>query len=246
MEHFTAVSIFMRIFYICICVLDCNARDVFYSGSWLKSWELALMSIGEKRGWISSPPRSPSGSGISLPTPVPLGFPLPIHPENHGSHVLTVMHWQMGYWDEEGTGLTSLSFSEPTTPAPWKQWLVCKRSLANVCCLNEWPNLDSRVAGPSALRCEKAQRNWGTERNSVKVTSMAVLPATPPAWVYKDCSSGHRRFGRRPLLPHFFSCCSVAQLCLTLYDLMNCGTPGFPDLHHLPEFAHTHVHWVTI
>ena len=38
------------------------------------------------------------------------------------------------------------------------------------------------------------------------------------------------------------SCWSVAQLCLTLYDLMNCGTPGFPDLHHLPEFAHTHVH----
>ena len=67
-------------------------------------------------------------------------------------------------------------------PAPWKQWLVCKRSLVDVCCLNEWPNLDSRVAGPSALRYEKAQCNWGTERNSVKVTSMAVLPATPPAW----------------------------------------------------------------
>ena len=25
---------------------------------------------------------------------------------------------------------------------------------------------------------------------------------------------------------------------------MNCSTPGFPVLHHLPEFAHTHVHWV--
>ena len=29
-----------------------------------------------------------------------------------------------------------------------------------------------------------------------------------------------------------------------LCDPMNCSTPGFPVLHHLPEFAHTHVHWV--
>ena len=35
---------------------------------------------------------------------------------------------------------------------------------------------------------------------------------------------------------------SVAQLCLTLCDPMNCSTPGFPVLHHLPEFACTHVH----
>ena len=26
---------------------------------------------------------------------------------------------------------------------------------------------------------------------------------------------------------------------------MNCSTPGFPVLHHLPEFAQTHVHWVS-
>ena len=25
---------------------------------------------------------------------------------------------------------------------------------------------------------------------------------------------------------------------------MDCSTPGFPVLHHLPEFAQTHVHWV--
>ena len=28
-------------------------------------------------------------------------------------------------------------------------------------------------------------------------------------------------------------CCSVAKLCLTLCDPMNCSTPGFPVLHHL-------------
>ena len=36
----------------------------------------------------------------------------------------------------------------------------------------------------------------------------------------------------------------VVQLlsCVRLCDLMDCGTPGFPVLHHLPEFVKTHVH----
>ena len=29
-------------------------------------------------------------------------------------------------------------------------------------------------------------------------------------------------------------CCPVAQLCPTLCDPMDCSTPGFPVLHHLP------------
>ena len=40
-------------------------------------------------------------------------------------------------------------------------------------------------------------------------------------------------------------CCSVAQLCPTLCDPMDLSTPGFPVLHHLPEFAQTHVHWIS-
>ena len=38
-------------------------------------------------------------------------------------------------------------------------------------------------------------------------------------------------------------CYSVPQLCLTLCNLMDCSTPGFPVLHRLPELAQTHVHW---
>ena len=34
------------------------------------------------------------------------------------------------------------------------------------------------------------------------------------------------------------------QSYLTLWDSMDYSTPGFPVLHHLPEFAQTHVHWV--
>ena len=35
------------------------------------------------------------------------------------------------------------------------------------------------------------------------------------------------------------------QLYPTLCDPINCSTPGFPVLHYLPEFAQTHVHWVS-
>ena len=38
--------------------------------------------------------------------------------------------------------------------------------------------------------------------------------------------------------------CSVTKLCLTLCDSMDCSIPGFLVLHHLLEFAQTHVHWV--
>ena len=43
----------------------------------------------------------------------------------------------------------------------------------------------------------------------------------------------------------FCSCgYSVAKLCLTLCDPMNCNRPGFLVLHYLLELAQTHVHWV--
>ena len=37
---------------------------------------------------------------------------------------------------------------------------------------------------------------------------------------------------------------SVAQLCPTLCDPMDCSRPGLPVHHQLPEFTQTHVHWV--
>ena len=37
---------------------------------------------------------------------------------------------------------------------------------------------------------------------------------------------------------------SVAQLCLTLCDPLDCSTSGLPVHHQLPEFTQTHIHWV--
>ena len=39
-------------------------------------------------------------------------------------------------------------------------------------------------------------------------------------------------------------CCSVIQSCPTLWNPMDCSMPAFPTLHHLPDFAQTHIYWV--
>ena len=38
---------------------------------------------------------------------------------------------------------------------------------------------------------------------------------------------------------------SVTQSCPTLFNPMDCITPGFPVPHYLLELAQTHVHWVS-
>ena len=43
---------------------------------------------------------------------------------------------------------------------------------------------------------------------------------------------------------HSYLCCSVTK-CPTLCDPTDCSTPGFPVLYYLPEFAQTHVRWVS-
>ena len=43
-------------------------------------------------------------------------------------------------------------------------------------------------------------------------------------------------------ISHHFS--SVAELCPTLCNPMNCSMPGLPVHHQLPEFTQTHVHQV--
>ena len=37
---------------------------------------------------------------------------------------------------------------------------------------------------------------------------------------------------------------SVTQSCPTLWDPVNCSTPGLPVHHQLPEFTQTHIYWV--
>ena len=56
--------------------------------------------------------------------------------------------------------------------------------------------------------------------------------------------------GNEPRFPalsadFYLHCCSVAQLCLALCDLMDSSPPGSSVLHYLPEFAQIYVQWVS-
>ena len=63
-------------------------------------------------------------------------------------------------------------------------------------------------------------------RTSVSCIAGRFLPSEPP--------------GKSELLYTQFS--SLAQLCLTLCNPMDCSTPGLPVHHQLLEFTQTHVH----
>ena len=60
----------------------------------------------------------------------------------------------------------------------------------------------------------------------------------------------HQFFSAQPSLwfnSHIHTCksvSSVAQLCLTLFDPMDCRKPGFPAHHQLPELTQTHARWI--
>ena len=69
---------------------------------------------------------------------------------------------------------------------------------------------------------------------------MCISYLRPVSCVFIYWASSRISIGRGfSLMPVF--CCSVAQSCPTLFNPMDCSTPGFPVLHHLLEFAQTHV-----
>ena len=60
-------------------------------------------------------------------------------------------------------------------------------------------------------------------------------------WFWYDCATNAKP--KAIYLSVQFS--SVAQSCPTLWDPMDCSTPGFPGHHQLPKLAQTHVHRVS-
>ena len=52
----------------------------------------------------------------------------------------------------------------------------------------------------------------------------------------------HSTMGNHAVLVELRRCCSVSRSCPTLCNPINWSSPGFPVLHHLLEFAETHVH----
>ena len=77
---------------------------------------------------------------------------------------------------------------------------------------------------------------WSQRLGSYPKFVFSVHSALNQSWISISSS-----FHIHPLPPLFSF---VAQSCSTLCDPMHHSTPGFPVLHHLPELAQTHIHWV--
>ena len=55
--------------------------------------------------------------------------------------------------------------------------------------------------------------------------------------------AGRKKKGK-DIFKKWLCCCSVAQSCPTLCNLMDCRMPGLSVPHHLPKFAQVHVHCI--
>ena len=100
------------------------------------------------------------------------------------------------------------------------------------------------------LLCEDspAPRLWTcySTRFSETLIDLLLTLNSKPTWSWFLCEV----WGRGLCQPLVFSnltfvvVVEALKSCLTLFDPMNCSTPGFPVLHYLLEFAQTHVQWV--
>ena len=124
-------------------------------------------------------------------------------------------------------------------------WTVSSRSVSSVC----MPSCFSQVRHFSTPRivAHQAPLSMGFSRQEY----WSGLPCPPPG---KSSQPRDRNFvscdsciaGGFFTLSHWGSpyplFSSVAQLCLTLCNPMECSMPGFPVNHELPELAQTDVH----
>ena len=106
------------------------------------------------------------------------------------------------------------------------------------------------------VQCSGGSRSFTKEMRALKLRSVVAghqkLTMTIVSHHWSWSSYNYMRSCQRIQHPPFCghsafkaNCCSVAKLCSTLYDTMDCSMPGFPVLHKLPESAQTHVHWVS-
>ena len=95
-----------------------------------------------------------------------------------------------------------------------------------------------------SISCYPKHFRWFVCLNSI--LSVWTWPLFLPSWISKleHHSWALGRWLLAQSLSHlsYLQFISVAQLCLTLCDPMNCSTPGLPVHHQLPEFTQIHVH----
>ena len=76
--------------------------------------------------------------------------------------------------------------------------------------------------------------SWHTGLYKFKVCNALI-------WFIYVSNDYFNKFSEKPL---YHTVSSIAQLCLTVCDTMDCSMPGLPVHQQLPEFTQTHDHWV--
>ena len=86
-------------------------------------------------------------------------------------------------------------------------------------------------------------RLCGNTVNALEIFLFWFMNSTSTNLFYRNNLGHAQNFVHETI---YGSCCYclVTQSCLILCICINCSTPGFPVLYHLPELAQTHVHWV--
>ena len=117
-----------------------------------------------------------------------------------------------------------------------------------------WRRKTTSVSLPGESHGQKSLAGYSPKGHKGLDMTKQLNDYAPHMWLLRGCSLGHAHSHGGWQLYHQDSlwmslslvvrCCSVAQLCLTLCDPMDCSTLGFSVLHYLPEFAQIHVHWI--
>ena len=94
-----------------------------------------------------------------------------------------------------------------------------------------------------------SNKKWGSKRFSTLITQLISggiwiwpLVGLVPKPLFFPLH--HTSLGKKHPPPYLHCCFSVARSCLILCNPRYYSTPGFPVLHHFPDFAQTHVHWL--
>ena len=138
-----------------------------------------------------------------------------------------------GAWWATVHGAPSVRHNLATKPSPVFHCCLVTKLCLTLCNPMDYSPTDCSVWFPR-------EEHW----SGLPHPSPGELPGTGNEPTFSALA--HRLFTTEPpgkplLLPH--CCCSVAKSCPTLCNPMDYSKPGSPVLHHLPEFAQTHVHW---
>ena len=129
--------------------------------------------------------------------------------------------------------------------SPKEHWILIGRTDAEAEAPIPWsPDVKSQFIGKDS----DAGKDWRQEEeemttlgNNEGQKSLAFLQSMGSPRV---CTTEQQNITWRLKCLRCCCCCSVAHLCLTLCNPLDCSMPGFPVLCHLPEFTQFHVHWV--